>query len=51
MPVLGAFTAAAGPQAQDVAFPVHGNADHVRRRLVHPPITRSTTIASMNTTG
>jgi len=27
MPVLGAFTAAAGPQAQDVAFAVDGDAD------------------------
>jgi len=27
MPVLGAFTAAAGPQPEDVAFAVDGDAD------------------------
>ena len=33
-PKLGTLIAVAGPQAQDVAFPVHGDPDHHIDRLV-----------------
>ena len=51
-PELGALAAVAGPQPEDVALTVDGDADgHVDGRLATWPSRILTTMASMNTTG